>query len=98
MSSTSRSSDHWSEHIAQWRTGTLTRAEYCRQHDLKFHTFIYQLKRQHVQAKALTLVPVQICAAPAGGALVLHGPNGWSLAMAGNVSPVWLAALLGGLS
>ena len=98
MSSTSRSSDHWPEHIIQWRASTLTRAEYCRQHDLKFHTFIYQIKRQQVQTKSLTLVPVQICAAPANSDLVLHGPKGWSLAMAGNVSPVWLAALLGGLA
>ncbi|MGV8892862.1 MAG: IS66 family insertion sequence element accessory protein TnpA [Burkholderiaceae bacterium] len=98
MSSVSRASDNWPEHIALWRASRLTRAEYCRQHDLKFHTFIYQLKRQHALIKPLTLIPVKVHAAPASGGLVLHGPKGWSLAMASGVSPVWLAQLLAGLA
>lgn len=92
------SHDNWPEHIVMWRASKLTRAEYCRQHDLKLHTFIYRIKRQHAPAKSLTLVPVTVRAAPENGDLVLRGPNGWSLAMAGSVSPVWLAQLLGGLS
>lgn len=98
MSSASRSFDNWPEHIAQWRASRLTRAEYCRQHDLKFHAFIYQLKRQYTLTKPLTLIPVKVHAAPVSGELVLHGPKGWSLAMAGGVSPVWLAQLLAGLA
>lgn len=98
MSSRPASPGDWSEHIAQWRASRLTRAEYCRQHDLKFHAFIYQLKRQHTLTKPLTLIPVKVHATPASGELVLHGPKGWSLAMASGVSPVWLAQLLAGLS
>jgi hypothetical protein len=95
------SHDEWSEHIVMWRTSKLTRAAYCQQHDLKLNTFIYQNnRRQQVQTKSLTLVPMTISAAPlpASGDLVLRGPNGWSLAMASDVSTAWLGELLGRLS
>ena len=95
------SRDEWSEHIAMWRAGKLTRSEYCQQHDLKLNAFIYQNKRhQQGQPKSLTLVPMKVRAAPlpASGDLVLRGPNGWSLALASDVSTAWLGELLGRLS
>lgn len=98
MSSQPTPHDNWPEHIATWRASKLTRIEYCRQHDLKLHAFIYRIKQQHTQTKSFTLIPVKVHATPASGDLVLRGPNGWSLAMAGGVSPVWLAQLLAGLS
>jgi hypothetical protein len=53
------------------------RTAYCRQHNLKFHTFVYQIKtRQRAQAAPVTLVPMKVRAAPTGCALVLHGPKG----------------------
>jgi hypothetical protein len=95
------SHDEWSEHIAMWRASKLTRIEYCEQRDIKLSSFIYQNnRRQQVQAKSLTLVPVTVRATPrpANGNLVLSGPNGWSLAMASDVSTAWLGELLGRLS
>lgn len=92
------SRDEWSDHIAMWRSSKLTRAEYCRQHDLKLHTFIYRIKRQHTLTKPLTLIPVKVHATPAVGEVVLLGPKGWSLAMASDVSAAWLGELLGSLS
>lgn len=94
MSLPPTSHDNWPEHIAMWRTSKLTRAEYCRQHDLKLHAFIYRIKRQQAQTNSLTLVPVKVRPVPASGDLVLHGPKGWSLAMAGDVSTDWLVELL----
>lgn len=98
---TPASHDAWSEHIAMWRASKLTRVEYCQQHDLKLSTFAYQInRRQRVKTNSLTLVPVTVRVAPlaARGDLVLRGPNGWSLAMAGDVSTAWLGELLGRLS
>ena len=98
---TPTSHDAWSEHIAQWRAGKLTRIEYCQEHDLNLKAFIYQKRRrQQVQAISLTLVPVSVRAAlqPTSGDVVLRGPNGWSLAMASDVSAAWLGDLLGRLS
>lgn len=93
------SRDAWSEHIAKWKASKLTRAEYCRQHDLKLNTFIYQNNsRQEARAKTLKLVPVKVCAASDSGEVVLRGPNGWSLAMTSGVSTAWLGELLGRLS
>lgn len=98
MSSHPTSHDNWPEHVAMWRASKLTRAEYCRQHDLKLHAFIYRIKQQQTQRNSLTLVPVKVRALPASGNLVLQGPKGWSLAMAGDVSTDWLAELLGRLA
>ena len=92
------SRDEWSDHIAMWRSSKLTRAEYCRQHDLKLHAFIYRIKRQHTLTHPPTLIPVKVHATPAGGEVVLRGPKGWSLAMASDVSAAWLGELLGSLS
>ncbi len=92
--------DAWAEHVAAWRKSKLTRAEYCRQHDLKLNLFLYRLSRhQSALATTLTLVPVSVETAPASRAdLVLRGPQGWSLSMAGDVSAAWLGQLLGALS
>ena len=91
------SHDAWSEHIATWRASKLTRIAYCQQHNLKLNAFIYQNKRhQQCQPQSLTLVPVTVRSAPqpASGEVVLRGPNGWSLAMASDVSTAWLGELL----
>ena len=97
---TSLSPDAWAEHISAWRESKLTRAEYCREHGLKLNLFLYRLSRhQSALTKTLTLVPVSIDTAPAARAdLVLHGPRGWSLSMAGEVPAAWLGQLLGALS
>ena len=97
---TSLSPDMWADHIGAWRESKLTRAEYCRQHGLKLNLFLDRLSRhQSALTKSLTLVPVSIDTAPAARAdLVLHGPRGWSLSMAGEVPAAWLGQLLGALS
>lgn len=96
----SLSPDAWAVHISAWRESKLTRAEYCRRHGLKLNLFLYRLSRQQTAlAKTLTLVPVSVDAAPAARAdLVLSGPRGWSLSMAGDVQAAWLGQLLGALS
>lgn len=97
---TSQSPEAWAEHVSAWRESTLSRAEYCRQHDLKLNRFLYRLSRhQSALAKTLTLIPVSIDTAPTARAdLVLHGPRGWSLSIAGDVPAAWLGQLLGALS
>jgi len=32
---------YWKQHIEDWRTSGLTRADYCRQHNLSYGRFIY---------------------------------------------------------
>ena len=89
----------WSEHIATWRSSPVTRIEYCQQHGLSLNAFIYQAKRcENLRNKKLTLVPMKVEATLPSCELVLRGPKGWSVTMAGNVSPAWLGDLLGRLS
>ena len=93
------SRDEWSEHIAKWRTSELTRAEYSQQHGLALNAFVYQINRhQNGQAKKLTLVPVKVGTTASSGEVVLRGPRGWSVTMAGDISAAWLGDLLGRLS
>ena len=35
----------WKQHIADWQAGLLSQAEYCREHHLKVHRFIYWKKK-----------------------------------------------------
>lgn len=90
----------WADHIAAWRISKLTRAAYCRKHGLKVHAFLYRLNHQPgAAARPLTLVPVSTCVTPsAPSAPILHGPQGWSLSMPGDVSAAWLGQLLGALA
>jgi hypothetical protein len=73
--------------------------EYCKQHDLKFHTFVYQIKScRQTQVTPVTLVPMKVRMAPSARDLVLQGPKGWSLTLGVDVSASWLAELMGRLS
>ena len=88
----------WAEHISQWRASKLTRTEYCRQQNIKFHTFVYQVKRRsQVKVAPLTLVPVKVREVSTTRDLVLQGPKGWSLTLSADISAGWLADLLGSL-
>ena len=31
----------WKTHVASWRASRVSQAKYCRQHELKFHQFVY---------------------------------------------------------
>lgn len=99
-STSSPTPDDWAEHIAAWRASKLSRAAYCREHDLKVHVFLYRINRQQSdRAEPLTLVPVSTNTAPLSrGDLTLHSPQGWSLSMSSDVSAAWLGQLLGTLS
>ncbi len=99
QSTSAISPDAWADHIAAWRLSNLTRTAYCRQHGLKVHAFLYRLNQQGATAGPLTLVPASTGVQPvAPTGLTLHGPQGWSLSMPGDVSAAWLGQLLGALA
>ena len=51
----------WRAHIAAWQKSGLTRAEYCRQHNLSHHSLRYwQKKDEQPSQAALTFVPVSL--------------------------------------
>lgn len=93
-------SEDWAKHIAAWRASNLSRAAYCREHDLKVHVLLYRIHRQQSdRAELLTLVPVSTNTAPLPrGDLTLRSPQGWSLSMSSDVPAAWLGQLLGALS
>jgi len=40
-----RKREYWSSHIERWQESGLSQSDYCREHDLKDHQFIYWKKR-----------------------------------------------------
>jgi|GEM_PF-3779372 len=44
----------WSEHLSRWEASGLTQREYCHQHDLKPHCFMYWRKKQRTRAESTT--------------------------------------------
>jgi len=40
-----RKRDYWNHHIERWQESGLSQSDYCREHDLKDHQFVYWKKR-----------------------------------------------------
>ena len=40
-----RKREYWSSHIERWHESGLSQSDYCREHDLKGHQFVYWKKR-----------------------------------------------------
>ena len=50
---------HWQEQLAAWKASGLKQVQYCREHQLSKHAFVYwKLKLLGKDAKPATLVPV----------------------------------------
>jgi hypothetical protein len=53
----------WKQHIEDWRSSDLTRADYCRQRDLSYHRFIYW-KRKFQPSSNPAFIELKLPAAP----------------------------------
>ena len=40
-----RKRDYWNSHLERWQESGLSQSDYCREHDLKDHQFVYWKKR-----------------------------------------------------
>ena len=57
----SRSRHHWEAHIRAQQKSGLSRAEYCRRHDLSYHALTYwQRKLSEPSRKQTQLIPVPV--------------------------------------
>jgi hypothetical protein len=78
-------SDHWRQHIEDWRTSGLSQQAFCRGRNLSFNQFHYWRKKlAHVPAKntharSSALVPVTYQSPSPNHGLSVHLPNGISL-------------------
>ncbi len=51
----------WRQHVERWKRSGRNQSEYCRQHSLKLHCFIYWRKKYRgADATAISLVEVQL--------------------------------------
>jgi hypothetical protein len=85
-------------HVKALAQSGLSRAEYCRQHNLSYHAMIYwQKKLSRTVRGTTTLVPITI-----GGnrhsrhqtEMKINLPGGWSVELGDNFSPKALSSLL----
>ena len=75
--------EFWEEHIHAWQLSGLSKARYCREHELSYHQFIYWVPKVRpntkpdVCARQLPrLVPVALQQQAANSALQIKLPNG----------------------
>ena len=52
----------WKHHIDSWRAGNLNQSQYCRQHQLNFHRFVYWKRKftAQNQQSPISLVEVSV--------------------------------------
>jgi len=96
-------SRYWQAHVKALSESGLSRAEYCRQHQLSYHTFVYwQRKFAPKNPQGMKLVPVALPTVPGAmtgsrvddvGMKILL-PGDIAIAVADNFSPATLAKLL----
>ena len=95
---------HWKVHVGALKQSGLTRAEYCRQHKLSYHTLTYwqqKLSKSQVTSKETTLVPVpfkaiinQRSVEPTQAALKILLSDKIAVEVGENFSPATLIRLL----
>lgn len=97
-----RQQRHWQVHVKALVRSGLSRAEYCRQHDISYHALTYwQKKLSKPASTTTTLVPVTLQSdsdrnvIPSGRAeLQINLPGKMSIAVGDNFSPATLTRLL----
>ena len=93
---------HWQAHVTALKKSGLSRAEYCRQHQLSYHAATYWLRKLSKPVnKGTTLVPVTFTPdtlknpVPAvRAALKVVLPNKTAIEVSDDFSPVTLTRLL----
>ncbi len=51
-------SDYWQRYIEDWKASSLSKTEYCRQHDIALHDFFYWMKRLSSTPSPTKLIPI----------------------------------------
>ncbi len=94
---------HWEAHVKAFTKSGLSRAEYCRQHNLSYHAMIYWQRKLSIKPKRkeTTLVPITIghnmeqhSGQSDNAALKIVLPNQFSIEVGDNFSPLTLSRLL----
>ena len=89
-------------HIAQWRTSGLSRAAYCRQHGLVYHTTRRWSRLLDAEAPRpenagfieVLRPPAVITPPPACGMATVSWPTGATLTIPTGVDPQWIGRLI----
>ena len=93
--------EFWQRHILEYKSSGLSKAAYCRKHDIKLHLFKYRLARlnnhQNTEKKPFARVVVSDEASKQNGILApvrVRFPGGSILEIAPSSDPVWLGRLI----
>ncbi len=101
----SLSQRHWQAHVTAQKKSGLSRAEYCRQHQLSYHASTYwnkKLSKSKVSCRQTTLVPVTLGPSirrenplvAVQSTLKIILPDKIAVEVSDNFSPVTLSRLL----
>jgi len=98
-----RNPHYWKAHVNAFEKSGLSRAEYCRQHELSYHALIYWQRKLSTRqnSKEITLVPVSLghniglhSVPPERAALKVILPDKISIEVGDNFSQATLTRLL----
>jgi len=70
---------HWQRHVDGFQKSGLSRAQYCRDHELSYHVFKYWLTKLSDEAAPKKLVPIALSSQnnnQIGSGLAIRLPNG----------------------
>lgn len=86
--------DEWKERVAQWRESGLSQRAFAQKHGFAVRQVGYWVQRLAVNVAPAPLLPVVLKQAAAAPALVLRGPQGWTVEVPAGTPVSWLAELL----
>lgn len=84
----------WKERIGQWRESGLSQRAFALREGYPVRQVGYWVRRLTGDQAAAVMVPVAIKQAPAAPALMLRGPQGWTIEVPAATPASWLADLL----
>lgn len=93
MSNTERET-LWQERVARWRKSGMSQRAFALEEGYPVRQVGYWVRRLSSEAPKTALVPVVVKQVPATPALLVRGPQGWSVEVPASTPAVWVAELL----
>jgi hypothetical protein len=79
--------------IKEWQTSGLSKKAFCRQRNIKEHTFHYWCRRL-IETSSRGFTEVALDSGPGAGKFEIIFPSGVRMILPGEPSPVWLREVL----
>lgn len=87
----------WQERVARWRKSGKSQRAFALEEGYPVRQVGYWVRRLSNEASRTAVIPVVVKQAPVAPALLVRGPQGWSIEVPAGTPAGWVAELLRGL-